>query len=51
MDDMRALHAEKNATEADEIAARQANALRLHCVGKLRLTDVNEIFLKMRGSS
>ena len=40
--------AEKNEVKADEIAARQLHALRQHHNGKLRLTDVKEMFLQMR---
>jgi hypothetical protein len=44
---MRAHHAEPNAIKRDEIAARQLHALRQHCAGKLRLSDVKEMFEQM----
>jgi hypothetical protein len=34
--------------KADAIAANQLHALRQHYKGKLRLTDVKEMFLEMR---
>ena len=34
--------------KADAIAAQQLHALREHCPGKLRLTDVKEMFIAMR---
>jgi hypothetical protein len=43
-----ALLAEKNTIKADGIAARQLHALRQHYSGKLKLTDVKEMFLQMR---
>ena len=46
--DMRAHHAEPNAIKRDEIAARQLHALRQHCAGKLRLSDVKEMFEQMQ---
>jgi hypothetical protein len=48
VEDMRAFFAEKNGIKADEIAARQLPALRQHYAGKLRLTDVKEMFVQMR---
>jgi hypothetical protein len=46
--DMRTFLAEKNALKRDEIAARQLWALKQHYRGKLRITDVYEMFLQMR---
>ena len=46
--DMRAFLAEKNAIKRDVIAARQLHALKQHYTGKLRLSDVHEMFLEMR---
>ena len=46
--DMRAFFAEKNTIKADGIAARQLHALGQHYAGKLRLSDVKEMFLQMR---
>ena len=34
--------------EADAIAAQQLHALKQHNRGKLKLTDVKEVFLQMR---
>jgi hypothetical protein len=54
VEDMRAYFAESNTIKADGIAARQLHALREHQgprERKLRLTDVKEMFLQMRGSS
>ena len=48
VEDMRAYFAETNLIKRDEIAARQLHMLRNHYVGKLRLTDVVEMFLQMR---
>ncbi len=48
VEDMRAFHAERNIIKADEIAARQLHGLSQHYSGKLRLTDVKEMFLQMR---
>jgi hypothetical protein len=48
VDDMRAFHAESNAIKADEIAARLLHAPKQHYVGKLRLSDVKEMFEQMR---
>jgi len=45
---MHAFHAEPNAIKRDEIAARQLHALRQHHTGKLRLSDVKEMFELMR---
>ena len=44
-EDMRAWFAETNLTKRDEIASRQLHALRQHYSGKLRLTDVAQMFL------
>jgi hypothetical protein len=41
-------HAELNAIKCDEIAARQLFALKQHYSGKLKLTDVREMFVQMR---
>jgi hypothetical protein len=49
--DMRAFFAEENAIKRDEIAARQLHALRGYILPrskKLRLSDVHEMFLRMR---
>lgn len=48
--DMRAFHAAKTGFEKDEIAARQLHALREHLPrgAKLRLTDVHEMFVRMK---
>lgn len=46
--DMCAFFAEPNAIRRDEIAARQLHPLKQHYKGKLRLTDVKEMFLQMR---
>jgi hypothetical protein len=48
---MRAFFAEKNTIKADGIAARQLHALKQHYAGKLRLSDVKEMFLQMRDHS
>jgi len=48
VDDMRAFHAEPNATKRDEIAARQLHALKQHYRGKLRLFDLKEMFKQMK---
>jgi hypothetical protein len=48
VEDMRAFFAAPNSLKQDEIAARQLHALRLHYNGKLKLTDVREMFLPMR---
>jgi hypothetical protein len=45
--DMRAFLTEKNPIKRDEIAARQLWALKQHYHGKLRITDVHEMFLQM----
>jgi hypothetical protein len=47
--DMRAFFAAGGTgVKADEIAARQAWLLQQHYGGKLKLTDVKEMFLQMR---
>jgi hypothetical protein len=47
--DMRAFFAaDGTGVKADEIAARQAWLLQQHYGGKVRLTDVKEMFLQMR---
>ena len=46
--DMHAFFAEKNKIKADGIAARQLHALKQHYPGKLKLTDIREMFLGMR---
>jgi hypothetical protein len=48
LEDMRAFFAEPNAIKRDEIAARQLWALKQHYGGKLRITDVYEMFLQMK---
>jgi hypothetical protein len=48
VEDIRAYHAEPNAIKREEIAARQLHALRQHYTGKLRLSDVKEMFELMR---
>jgi hypothetical protein len=48
-EDMRAFFAQKNGVKRDEIAARQLHALRQHYAGKLKLIDVREMFMQMRG--
>ncbi len=46
--DMRAFFAAGGTgVKADRIAAMQLHALKQHCTGKLRLTDVKEMFLQM----
>jgi hypothetical protein len=50
-EDMSAYFSETNLTKRDEIAARQLHALRQHYDGKLRLTDIKEMFLQMRKPS
>jgi hypothetical protein len=47
--DMRAYHAEKSSLKKDEIAARQLWLLKQHYPCKLRITDVREMFVQMRG--
>jgi hypothetical protein len=42
---------EENAIKRDEIAARQLHALKQHYTGKLRLSDVREMFEQMRDHS
>jgi hypothetical protein len=46
--DMRAFFAAKSKIKADEIAGRQLYALKQYYPGKLRLSDVKEMFLRMR---
>jgi hypothetical protein len=46
--DMLAYFAEPNSIKRDEIAARQLHALRQYYSGKLRLTDVTQMFVQMR---
>ena len=46
--DMQAFRAEMDRIKADEIAARQLHALKQHYKGRLRLTDVKEMFLRMK---
>ena len=48
IEDMLAFHAEPNSIKRDEIAARQLHALRQHYAGKLRLSDVTQMFVQMR---
>jgi hypothetical protein len=45
---MRAFHVEPSALKRDEIAARQLWVLKQHCDGKVRITDVREMFLQMQ---
>ena len=47
VEDMRAFFAAKGQIRQHEIAARQLHALRQHYPGKLRLSDMTEIFLQM----
>ena len=51
MRDMRAFFAEQDKTKADEIAARQLHSLKQHYAGKLRLSEVKQMFRQMRGAS
>jgi hypothetical protein len=46
--DMRAFHTEGNAIKRDKIAARQLRALRQYYAGKLRVSDIKEMFQRMR---
>ena len=46
--DMRAFHAAKGSLKKDEIAARQLWRLKQHWSGKLRITDVREMFVQMK---
>ena len=46
--DMRAFHAAKDSLKKDEIAAKQLWLLKQHWNGKLRITDVREMFEQMR---
>jgi hypothetical protein len=48
VEDMEAFFKEPNQTKQDEIAARRLRVLREHSRGKLRLSDVKQMFLKMR---
>jgi hypothetical protein len=48
VEDMHAYFSETNGIKRDGIAARPLHALRQHDAGKLRLTDVKEMFLQMR---
>jgi hypothetical protein len=48
VDDMHAFHAEPNAIQRNEIAARQLRALREHRAGKMRLLRVKEMFEQMK---
>jgi len=45
---MRAFFAERDTIKADAIAAQQLHALREHYNGKLRISDVREMFRQMR---
>jgi hypothetical protein len=45
---VRAFFAAKDTIKADAIAAQQLHALKRYYSGKLRLTDVKEMFLQMR---
>jgi hypothetical protein len=45
---MLAYFAEPNSIKRDEIAARQLYTLRQYYSGKLRLTDVTQMFVQMR---
>lgn len=51
VEDMRAFFAETSVNKQDEIAARQLHALRQHYRGKLRLTDIKEMFRQMRDAT
>jgi hypothetical protein len=44
----RAFFVEKSAIKVDAIAAQQLNVLKQHHGGKLRRTDVKELFLRMK---
>jgi hypothetical protein len=48
VEDMSAFFAAPSSFKQDEIAARQLHALKEHYAGKLRLTDVRELFVAMR---
>jgi hypothetical protein len=48
IEDMRAFFKATNQIKQDEIAARQLHALRHYYVGKLKLTDVRELFVAMK---
>ena len=47
VEDMRVFFKETNQVKQD-VAARQLHALRHYFVGKLRLTDIREMFVQMR---
>ena len=47
--EMRAFFAAKGQLKQHEIAARQLHLLKQHYTGKLKLTHVADLFLKMRG--
>jgi hypothetical protein len=44
----RAFLVEKNAVKVDAISAQQLHVLKQHHGGKVRLTDVKELFLRMK---
>jgi len=46
--DMRAFFAEKNSIKKDGIAAGTLHMLKQHYNGKLRITDVREMFIAMK---
>ncbi len=46
--DMRAFFAEKDTIKKDGIAAGTLHMLKQHYTGKLRMTDVREMFRQMR---
>jgi hypothetical protein len=48
IEDMRAFDAEEGAIKKDEIAARQLWILKQHWNGKLRISDVREMFEQMK---
>jgi hypothetical protein len=48
LDDMRVLRRRHDTIKKDEIAARQLWLLKQHWNGKLRITDVREMFLQMK---
>jgi hypothetical protein len=50
VEDLRAFFAEESPIKADAIAAQQLHALKQHYNGKLKLNDVKEMFLQMRGA-
>ena len=49
VEDLRAFRAAPNAIRHDEIAACQLHALKQHYNGKRRLSDIEEMFARMRG--